>query len=122
MSKSTSPRVLKLKKLPKGKFKWKVDLFKEAEFIKELPHWERYYSDYENVSKECLKYLKENMNGKVYLKPIKSTKLGLVERNRHKLRVDYILFENQFDVTMFKLCWGSIIRQIYRIEVEEKPA
>jgi hypothetical protein len=56
------------------------------------------------------------------LRPIKSTKLGLIPRNRNKLRIDYILFENQFDVTMFKLCWGNMIRQIYRIEVEEKPA
>ena len=112
MSNSSKPRILKLKKLPKGKFGWKVTL-RLAPGHK-MGWWQRYCSEERTLPQEALDYLRDQTHGRYHLNAVHSNGW----ETKGYLKYDYILFENQLDVTMFKLCHGDLIRRIYRIEVE----
>lgn len=112
MSNSNKPRVLKLKKLPKGVFNWKVCLSISPGH--KLSDYDRRYDTRWSVPDGMLEYLSHNLNGKYRLHEVK----GHFEEKENYKKYDYILFEDQLDVTMFKLCYGHHIRRIYKIEVE----
>ncbi|MNK44117.1 hypothetical protein D3C87_628390 [compost metagenome] len=115
MSNSNSPRVLKLKKLPKGKFRWKVTLRLTPGH--KMSFWDRYCDESYVLSRDIKEYLANNVNGRYCLHAM-DNKLTHFDTKTYK-KYDYILFENQLDVTMFKLCHGHAIRRIYKIQVEE---
>ncbi len=116
MSNSNKPRTLKLKKLPKGIFTWKV-CFRMSEGHG-MHFWDRYYDDEFILPESVTDFLKNQCAGKYSLHEVSSTKMKLEYDNPGYKKYDYVLFENQFDVTMFKLTNGHLIRRIYRIEVE----
>jgi hypothetical protein len=116
MSNINSPRILKLNKLPKGKFTWKVVL--QMGEGHSLDHYTRYSTDSNPLSPQMEEYLRDNINGNYSIHWIDHP-----DTLRKKLKkADYILMDNQIDVSLFKLCFGYVIRQIYKIEVKEKPA
>lgn len=114
MSNSSKPRVLKLKKLPKGKFKWKVCLRMSPGHV--MSFWDRYCNEEFVLAKSIFEYLEHQAHGRYCLHAM-DNRLTHFDTKTYK-KYDYILFENQLDVTMFKLCHGDIVRRIYRIEVE----
>ena len=126
MSHSTNPRILKLKRLPRGKFTWRVNL-------KLTPHsylgqYERYFGNRQNLPEEFFTYLKTNVQGRYMLHEVQPLKGS--ENKRRKpgkgKNYDYILFDEEVDVMLLKLSFGDLINQIYEIQVdtgdEEKPA
>lgn len=112
MSNSNKPRPLKLKKLPKGIFKWKVTFHLEEGH--RLSYWGRYCQEINTLSADVREYLAHNVTGRYSLHKVKSTQW----ETKGYVKYDYVLFENQLDVTMFKLVHGHKIRRIYRIETE----
>ena len=118
MSNSARPRVLKLKKLPKGKFRWKV-CFKLQPGSK-MGAWDRYSSDQFELRPEVLEYLQNNLAGRYCLGEIRPGIKSGYHRNLGKYKKHgFVWFEHQLDVTMFKLCFGDLIRRIYKVEIEE---
>ncbi len=114
MSNSSKPRVLKLKKLPKGKFKWKVCF--RLEVGHKMGFWDRYCDDGFVLPKAVFEYLEQQVHGRYCLHAMSGRNVSFDDEKYKKY--DYILFENQLDVTMFKLCHGDIVRRIYRIETQ----
>jgi len=116
MSNTNRPRPLKLKKLPKGIFRWKV-CFKIAPGHG-LSYWDRYHDEDFTLPESVFTFLKDQCAGKYCLHELGSTKIKTRWDEPTYKKYDYLLFENQFDVTMFKLTHGYLIRRIYKIVLE----
>lgn len=116
MSNSSTPRKLVVKKLPKGIFTWKVVL--QMGEGHRLGFYDRYYGEQNPLTPAMAEYLRDNVNGRYSIHYVENEE----SKRKDTKKVDYILFDNQIDVTMFKLCHGHAIRRIYKLVVEEKAA
>ena len=114
MSNSNTPRTLKLKKRPKGIFNWKVTFYMQPGH--RMGFYDRYCNDFVAVGPEIVEYLAHSTHGKYSLHTVDSDQFETDSKKVNKY--DYVLFENQLDVSMFKLCHGHVIRRIYRIVTE----
>ncbi len=118
MSKVNSPRVLTVNKLPKGRFTWKIVL--QIGDGAKMDSYTRYkHMDNNPLTPQMQEYLDQSIIGKHCIGWINKEE---VKNRKEPKKAHYVLFDNQIDVSMFKLCFGDAIRQIYRIQVMEKPA
>jgi hypothetical protein len=111
MSNQNKPRPLRLKKLPKGRFKWKIAL--QMYHGRSMSSYYRYADESQKLPPDMLGYLHANFNGRYLLHEVR----GDFETADY-IKYDYLLVEDQFDLMMFKLVFNSLIRQIYTIQVD----
>lgn len=116
MSRKNSPRKLKLKKLPRGHFTWKLQMHLDYTSNRGLPQYARNDSSRQNLPNELYEFLDHNLIGKYHVDK-------LHERNHKKeivaSKLVSILLDNATDVALFKLAFGHYIRQIYQIVLED---
>jgi len=115
MSNKTNPRPLKLKKYPKGIFKWKVAFELNVNPRRKFKYYDRYCDETCTVGEEVEQYLRDNCSGKFSFHYIDvATEFGVPAVRKR----DFVYLENKYDVMMLKLVHGAKIRNIYEIIVE----
>jgi hypothetical protein len=123
LSNRNNPRPLKLKKLPKGKFNWKIT-FNVMDTSK-FGMYSRYYNDDYSVPDTLIDYINNKLSGKFFLHAINRSQYDIKRNKKRKksikkrARYDYVLLESYNDVLLLKLIFDQYIRQIYTVVTNE---